>query len=120
MSAREEQRHRDGLPVCCPHYHDAIELIGRRWTGAIVEVLLQGKSMRFSQIAAALPQLSDRMLSDRLKELEARGVLLRSVYSGPPLRVEYSLTEMGFALEPAVGELKSWALHWLAAPNSPA
>src|SRR5438477_82342 len=62
-------------PTCCPLYHEAVELIGRRWTGAIVEVLLNGGAMRFSEIAAAVPELSDRLLSERMKELEARGVV---------------------------------------------
>jgi DNA-binding HxlR family transcriptional regulator len=101
------------MPSCCPFYHEAIELIGRRWTGAIVEILLQGGELRFSQIAASVPELSDRLLSDRLKELEARGVVARTVHPGPPLRVEYGLTEMGAALQPAVGELKVWAQRWL-------
>lgn len=102
-------------PACCPHYHEAVELIGRRWTGAILEVLLQGGSLRFSELAAAVPELSDRMLSDRLKELESRGVVQRTVYAGPPVRVEYALTEMGVALGPAVAELKAWARRWLRA-----
>jgi DNA-binding HxlR family transcriptional regulator len=102
-------------PACCPRYHEAVELIGRRWTGAILEILLQGGSMRFSAVAAAVPELSDRMLSDRLKELEARGLVERTVYAGPPVRVEYALTAMGIALGPAVGELKAWAQRWLQA-----
>ena len=100
-------------PRCCPQYHEAIELIGRRWTGAIVEILLQGGSLRFSEISAAVPALSDRLLSDRLKELEARGLVERTVHGGPPLKVEYVLTEMGIELEPAVGALKVWAQRWL-------
>jgi DNA-binding HxlR family transcriptional regulator len=100
-------------PGCCPHYHQAVELIGRRWTGAILAILLQAGALRFSELAAAVPELSDRMLSDRLKELESRGLVERTVYAGRPLRVEYSLTRMGFALGPAVGELQAWAQRWL-------
>jgi len=101
-------------PGCCPHYHAAVELIGRRWTGAILAILLDGPALRFSELAGAVPELSDRMLSDRLKELEARGLVERTVYAGRPLRVEYALTRMGFALGPAVGELHVWAQRWLA------
>ncbi len=98
----------------CPLYHEAIELIGRRWTGAIVEVLLQQTAaMRFNEIAAAVPTLSDRMLSERLKELEDRGVVARDVQAGPPVRVTYALTPMGRGLEPALAELKAWAQRWL-------
>lgn len=99
---------------CCPYYHEAIELIGRRWTGAIVAVLLDGGALRFSEIALAVPQLSDRLLSERMKELEARGVISRDVEAGPPVRVTYGLTEMGLALAPAVDELRAWANDWLA------
>ena len=62
-------------PACCPLYHEAVELIGRRWTGAIVAVLLDHGPMRFSEIAQAVPELSDRLLSERMKELESRGVV---------------------------------------------
>jgi DNA-binding HxlR family transcriptional regulator len=101
-------------PACCPLYHEAIELIGRRWTGAIVEVLLQaGEPLRFSEIAHAVPQLSDRMLSERMKELEERGVVERRVEPGPPVKVEYELTPMGRSLQPALAALKAWAREWL-------
>lgn len=102
----------DELPACCPYQHQAVELIGKRWTGAIVVVLME-RPLRFSQIAAAVPELSDRLLSERMKELEARGVVQRLVSDGPPVRVEYSLTAMGHELEPALAELKAWAQRWL-------
>ena len=98
---------------CCPYYHEAIELIGKRWTGAIVVVLLDTGPMRFSQIGAAVPELSDRLLSERMKELEARGIVERQVHEGSPARVEYSLTGMGRELAPALRELREWALRWL-------
>jgi DNA-binding HxlR family transcriptional regulator len=101
------------LPTCCPYYHEAVELIGRRWTGAIVAVLLDGGPLRFSEISHAVPELSDRLLSERMKELEARGVVNRHVDPGPPVRVLYELTDMGRSLEPALAELKSWARRWL-------
>jgi DNA-binding HxlR family transcriptional regulator len=101
-------------PACCPYFHQAIELIGRRWTGAILEILMQGGSLRFSTIAAAVPDLSDRMLSDRLKELESYALVERTVFAGPPLRVQYALTRKGRELAPALRELKRWARHWLA------
>jgi DNA-binding HxlR family transcriptional regulator len=100
-------------PSCCPHYHAAVELIGRRWAGAIVEVLLQAGPLRFSEIAGAVPELSDRLLSQRLKELEAHGLVERQTASGPPAHVRYGLTPMGRELEPAVAELKAWGRRWL-------
>src|ERR1700742_2416518 len=97
---------------CCPLYHEAVELVGRRWTGAILRVLMDGP-LRFSEIAQAIPELSDRLLSERMKELEARGMVQRTVIPGPPLRVQYELSKMGSELEPALIELQSWARRWL-------
>jgi DNA-binding HxlR family transcriptional regulator len=97
---------------CCPLYHEAVELVGRRWTGAILRVLMDGP-MRFSEIAQSVPELSDRLLSERMKELEARGMVERTVISGPPIRVQYELSRMGRELEPALSELQNWAQRWL-------
>jgi DNA-binding HxlR family transcriptional regulator len=99
---------------CCPHYHEAVELIGRRWTGAILDVLLQAdEPLRFTELGQAVPPVSDRMLSERLRELEDRGVVTRHVEPGPPVKVCYELTPMGRGLQPALQELKTWAQHWL-------
>jgi len=100
--------------ACCPHLHEAVELIGRRWTGAMIEVLRQQGPMRFSEICQAIPGLSDRLCCERMRELEARGVVVRDVEPGPPVRVTYSLTPRGHALEPALSELGDWAREWLA------
>jgi DNA-binding HxlR family transcriptional regulator len=97
---------------CCPFYHEAVELVGRRWTGAILRVLMDGP-LRFSEVSQSVPELSDRLLSERMKELEARGIVERTVYPGPPLRVEYELSKMGRELEPALSELARWARRWL-------
>lgn len=99
-------------PTCCPFYHEAVELIGRRWTGMILSVLMTGPQ-RFSEVGQAIPELSDRLLSERMKELEARGIVERTVHAGPPLRVEYSLSQMGSELGPALAELQLWARRWL-------
>jgi DNA-binding HxlR family transcriptional regulator len=69
--------------------------------------------LRFSQIGQVVPELSDRLLSERMKELEARGIVERTVFPGPPVRVEYSLSTMGRDLEPALSELHRWANQWL-------
>ncbi len=100
---------------CCPLYHEAVELVGRRWTGAILRVLMDVDGpMRFSEIGQSVPELSDRLLSERMKELEARGIVERRVIPGPPVRVEYRLSAMGLELEPALSELQRWAARWLA------
>src|SRR5579862_2969100 len=100
------------VSACCPYYHEAVELVGKRWTGAILRVLMDGP-LRFSEIAQTIPELSDRLLSERMKELESRGMVQRTVIPGPPLRVEYELSQMGWELEPALAEIQRWARRWL-------
>jgi DNA-binding HxlR family transcriptional regulator len=95
----------------CPHFHAAIELIGKRWTGAIVFALTEGP-LRFGELAKVVPGLSDRLLSRRLRELEREGLVEREVEPGSPVRVSYSLTEAGADLGPAIAELKQWAKRW--------
>ena len=95
----------------CPHFHAAIELIGKRWTGAIVSALTEGP-LRFAELARAVPGLSDRLLSQRLRELEEEGLVERDVQAGTPVRVTYSLTEKGAELRPVMQELKTWAKRW--------
>jgi DNA-binding HxlR family transcriptional regulator len=110
VEARSAQEQPPGV---CPHFHDAIELIGKRWTGAIVFALTDGP-LRFGELVKAVPGLSDRLLSRRLRELEREGLVERRVEEGSPVRVTYSLTEAGAELRPAIAELKSWARRWRA------
>src|SRR5687767_10293201 len=98
----------DDRSPCCHLYHRAVELVGKRWSGAILLVLMDGP-LRFSEITQLVPDLSDRLLSERLKELEAEGIVERHVSDDAPVRVEYGLTEKGVALEPALRALKSWS-----------
>jgi DNA-binding HxlR family transcriptional regulator len=99
---------------CCPRYHEAVELVGKRWTGAILYVLLHhGGRMRFTEIANSVEDLSDRLLSERMKELEARGIVERHVSDTTPTKVCYELTAKGKELAPAMAELKTWADRWL-------
>jgi DNA-binding HxlR family transcriptional regulator len=108
----DEQRPATGRQACCGHYHRAVELIGKRWTGAILFVLMDGP-LRFSEVKLLVPDLSDRLLSERLKELEAEAIVHRRVIDGTPVHVEYVLTDKGVALGPVVQSLKSWARTWL-------
>jgi DNA-binding HxlR family transcriptional regulator len=96
----------------CPKFEAAFELIGKRWTGLIIRVLLSGKK-RFKEIKDIIPEMSDRMLAERLKELEAAGILSRRVYPEMPVRIEYELTDKGRALEPVVYEMQKWAETWI-------
>lgn len=95
----------------CPAFHHAMELIGRRWTGVIVRAMLAGVS-QFSQLREAIPGLSDRMLSERLKELEAAGIVTRTVIPETPVRVVYALTDKGRALNDVLLVVAQWAETW--------
>ena len=106
-------------PSLCPKFHHASELIGRRWTGAIIYVLLRSRC-RFATLRAAIPEITDRMLSDRLQELEQEGIVDRTVIPETPVRVEYSLTEKGRALAAAVDAIAEWAEEWSDASEPPA
>jgi DNA-binding HxlR family transcriptional regulator len=98
----------------CPHFHAAIELIGKRWSGAIVCALTE-RPMRFGELGRVVPGLSDRLLSQRLRELEEAGLVEREVEAGSPVRVTYSLTARGQDLGPAIDELRVWAKRWKCA-----
>jgi len=103
----------DFAAAFCPRYHHAVELVGRRWAGAIVRALLTGPR-RFNELRACIPDISDRMLAERLRELEAEGVLTRTVLPETPIRVEYALTAKGHALEAAVIAIAKWAETWVS------
>lgn len=96
----------------CPKFETAIAILGKRWTGLIIKVLLEGPK-RFKDFSEIIPTMSDRMLAERFKELEAAGILRRIVYPETPVRIEYELSEMGKALEPAMDEVQKWADVWL-------
>jgi len=96
----------------CSRFHRAIELIGSRWTGAILQTLLQGKT-RYAALKGAIPDLTDRMLSERLRSLEGEGLVIRSVIPDTPVRVEYELTQKGLELQNALKEIGNWAERWI-------
>jgi DNA-binding HxlR family transcriptional regulator len=96
----------------CPRYQQAIELLGKRWTGLILMVLLD-RPLRFNEMAEQLEVVSDRMLSERLKELEAEGVVERCVYPETPVRIEYRLSEKGRALAPVIAAIQEWSDRWI-------
>ncbi len=99
----------------CPRFHRAVEMIGRRWTGAIVQRLLDGP-LRFNELLCAIPGLSDRLLTERLRELVAAEIVRREVHHGSPVRVTYGLTQRGVELGPALNEIGRWAERWIAGP----
>ena len=101
----------------CGRYHRAIELVGRRWTGAIVYLLLRSRC-RFAALRDAIPDITDRMLSERLQELESEGIVARTVIPETPVRVEYALTKKGRDLASAIDAMAVWAERWIE-PDAP-
>jgi len=99
------------LTEVCPHFHAGIELVGKRWSGAIIWALAEGP-LRFAELKRSIPGLSDRLLSQRLRELEEAGLMIREVEDGPQVKVTYGLTEMGMDLKPAILALREWAFRW--------
>lgn len=95
----------------CPKFEAAFELLGKRWTGLIIRTLLSGQK-RFSDIADAIPNMSARMLTERFKELESEGIVIRRVYPETPVRIEYELSEKGRDLEAVMDEIQNWAEKW--------
>lgn len=95
----------------CPYFHEAAELIGRRWTGAILRAMFGGLT-HFNCIKSSIPDLTARMLSERLKELEAEGIVTRRIIPNP-LGTEYCLTAKGEALLPVLEGISEWAYAWL-------
>jgi DNA-binding HxlR family transcriptional regulator len=100
----------------CTRYHRAIELIGTRWTGAILRALFTGHH-RYVQIKAAIPGMSDTMLASRLRTLEAEGLIERQVVPTSPVQVRYQLTEKGLDLAPVIDALITWAQRWIPLPT---
>ncbi|MDO8680650.1 MAG: helix-turn-helix domain-containing protein [Acidobacteriota bacterium] len=106
-------------PQLCTRFHRASELIGRRWSGAILFLLLKQKC-RFATLRDAIPDITDRMLSERLQELEEEGLVDRTVVPETPVRVEYSLTKKGRALTDAMNAIAAWAEKWIELPPATA
>ena len=104
----------DSHPVCA-RFHAAIELIGARWSGAALRAMFTG-SRRFADIRAAIPGISDVMLTRRLRELEDAGLVQREVMATSPVHVEYHLTPMGQELGPVLDAVITWSHKWIAIP----
>lgn len=109
--AKQPTRRPNPESPLCPIFHDAVELIGRRWNGAILYVLMRGPR-RYHELLAAIPNLSDRVLTMRLKELESAGLISRTVESGPPIKVSYQLTSAGADLNAVIDAIGDWGHKW--------
>ncbi|BCJ87244.1 winged helix-turn-helix transcriptional regulator [Effusibacillus dendaii] len=100
----------------CPKFESAFNLLGKRWSGLIIQVLLSGPK-RFKEISEVIPNMSDRMLTERIKELEAEDIIKRTVYPEIPVRIEYELTDKGRALQPVMEQVQKWAETWVNNTN---
>ncbi len=98
-------------PQVCNVFHQAIEIIGRRWTGVIIYALGNGPK-RFCEFQEAIPDISSRLLTERLKELEENDLIIRDVSTDRPIQVFYSLTPKGEALQPILKSIGAWASDW--------
>lgn len=96
----------------CNQIEEAYQIIGKKWMCLIIHFLLH-EPKRFSEIHALIPNLSKRMLTERMKELEYCGIISRNVVSNRPVRSEYSLTKKGHDLGIALQMVESWAKKWL-------
>lgn len=96
----------------CPRFEKAVDVLSKRWVALIVFVLMNGPR-RFGEIESCLSNLSGKVLSDRLKEMENEGIITRTVYPEMPVRIEYSLTDKGTALTPILGEISNWSTEWI-------
>ena len=98
-------------PELCPRFEQAVGMLSKRWNALIIFSLL-GESQRFCTMTESIG-ISNRLLSERLKELEKDGIVTRNVYPETPVRIEYSLTEKGRALAPVMEEIQKWSQEWL-------
>jgi DNA-binding HxlR family transcriptional regulator len=105
----------ESQPQCtkmCPRFETAFSCLGKRWTGLIIQSMMSGPK-RFKDISNLIPTMSDKMLSERMKDLENEGILTRHVYPETPVRIEYELTTKGRALQPVMEQIQFWAEEWI-------
>jgi DNA-binding HxlR family transcriptional regulator len=107
----------DDERVVCDSFQRAAELVAKRWMPQIVWVLLVGPR-RYSVLRDAIPDISDTLLSERLRELEEGGIVLRSVTPSTPVLIEYALSERGRDLATVIEGLSAWADRWASASSS--
>jgi DNA-binding HxlR family transcriptional regulator len=108
----------DGWLPYCPYYAAASEILSRRWAATVLRALITGPK-RFGEIASAIPDMTDKLLSQRLKDLEDDGLVERFLGSGRPARAEYRLTDKGAALGQVLLDINRWALRWIELQDDP-
>lgn len=106
--------------MMCPRYEKAAAILGKRWTGLIIRAMLDSRPLRFNEILKMVEPVSDRLLTERLRELEAEGLVERTVYPEYPVRIEYSLSPKGQAMRSVVDAIQDWASEWIELDGVPA
>lgn len=97
----------------CPRFEAAFCILGKRWNGLLIQALLSGPK-RFKDISRVIPAMSDKMLSERMKDMEAVGIVVRNVFPETPIRIEYTLTDKGLAFQPVMDAIAEWAEQWVS------
>lgn len=97
----------------CPKFEKTFSMLGKRWNGLIIDVLLEEGPQRYNELATKIPVVSDRVLVERLKELELFGVVHRTVDPNNSKKVEYGLTEQGQDLKAVMASIQDWAVKWV-------
>ncbi len=99
--------------VLCPKFEKTFSILGKKWNGLIIDVLLENGPQRFVELAAKIPMVSDRVLVERLKELEKEGIVTRNIACSEKSRSEYLLTEKGADLQKAMRQIQVWSEKWV-------
>ena len=98
----------------CPKFEKSFSILGKRWNGLIIDVLLEDGVQRFGELASKIPNLSDRVLVERLKELEENQIVQRFEDKDNSKKVEYQLTEKGSDLRQSMIEIQKWSEKWFS------
>ncbi len=96
----------------CPRYEKAMSILGKRWTGLIIRAMMDGP-LRFNELLKMVKPVSDRLLTERLRELSDEGLVIRTVYPESPVRIEYSLTAKGQSMKQVSDAIQKWAEEWV-------
>lgn len=99
--------------VLCPKFTKTFEVLGKKWNGLILEVLLNNGPSRFRDLTAAIPKCSDRVLVERLRDLEEAGIVDRLTFKGSSL-IQYQLSEKGAGLAPVMKAAHAWGDEWIS------
>ncbi|MHA6261554.1 winged helix-turn-helix transcriptional regulator [Sporosarcina sp. CAU 1771] len=104
--------------IICPRFEEAVSILSQRWTALIIYQILSGPH-RFCAIQSSIG-ISGKVLSERLKDLEQKGIIERKVIPETPVIIKYSLTEKGYSLEPVLKEIENWSRSWIEVQNAEA